>query len=277
MSEAIPGRRDLEDDYNSQFSDVDVIGGVIGGWQETARVDNVLRSRTWRVTAHEPRPNVNISGNTWQPQYLPIAPAASTGAPRFVDVDAGLLMRVRWQRDRTSFQALVDYTPGFSFTVQAGALDVAVRGRFNPAQLLPIGGGSVICGATIEPAHAGAMSAWPPTRSKDTGDIAPVSGLGATDEVRILIPPHARAFRWHQYKGAALGAATAVTFIQSDNAGGAAFRSSYRTATTPASWPNATGAIPIVGTAQVLRVLNNDPAGGSTIAMWIEFLLDLGG
>lgn len=275
MSSAIPGEREPEDDYNSIFVDVDVIGGVVGGWQETARVENVLRSRTWRVTAHEPRPNVNNSGNAWQPQYLPIAPAAAGAPGRFVDVDAGLLMRVRWQRDRTSFQALVDYTPGFSFTVQAGALDVAVRGRFNPAQLLPSGGGTVICGATIEPAHAGAMSAWPPTRSKDTGTIAQITGGGVTDEVRMLIPPHARAFRWHQYVGAAAGAATAVTFIQSDNAGGAAFRSSYRTASTPASWPNATGAIPIVGTAQVLRVQNNDPA--SAIAMWIEFLLDLGG
>lgn len=262
------------EEFHHSFVDVNVIGGVVGGWQETARVDNVTRSRSWRITAHEPRPTINVNGNAWQPQYLPIAPAAAGLAGRFVDVDAGLLLRVQWQRDRVTFRVVVNYTPGLSFTVQAGDVDVAVRGRFNPAQLLPAGGGVVECGATIEPAEQGAMSAWPPTRSKDTGDIAPIAGP-VTDEVRILIPPHARAFRWHQYKGAAAGAATAVTFIQSDNASVAAFRSSFRTASTPASWPNATGAIPIVGSAAVLRVQNNDAA--ATIAMWIEFLLDLGG
>lgn len=265
---------DPEDDYHYSYVEADIGGAAGAAWRETARVDNVKRSRSWRVTAHEPRAIVTDTGGTWQPQYLPIAPAAAGAPGRVVDVDSGILMRVQWQRQQVQFEVIADYVRGRSFSVQAGDVSVAVRAAFNPAQLLPAGGGTVRVGATIEPAHQGAMSAWPPTRSKDTGDIVPVAGP-VTDEVRIVIPPHARAFRWLQYKGAAAGAATAITFSQTDNAGAAASRSVVRTASTLASWPAATGAIPIAGTAQLLRIQNNDPA--ATIAMWIEFLLDLGG
>ena len=269
------GVQHLADDYEHAFFDASIAAGGYGGWQEIARVGSVKRSRSWRVTVHEPRPVANVSGQPWHPLWLPSAAAAAALPNRLVDIDAGLLLRAEWQRDRTDFAVVMDYTPGFSFNVQAGDLKVAARGRYAAAVGPgPTGGGVVIVGGTIEPSDGGATSsAWPPTRSKDTGDIAPIVA-GVVDVVQIPIPPHARAFRWHQYKGAAAGGATAITFEQHDVGGGIA-RSVYRTATTAASWPTATGAIPVVGTAGRLHVQNNDAA--ATIAMWIEFLLDLGG
>jgi len=273
-----PNRLDLngeyEDDYSWSFTEANASIG--SGWQGLAQISNVKRPRSWRVTVHEPRPHANSGTGGFQPSYLPIVAAAAGAVGRFVAQDAGLLLRVRWQRQQVTFEVIVDYCAGLSFTVVAAEIDLAVKAALNPAQLLPAGGGVIKCGASIFPSQQGSMAAWPPTRSIDTGLILPIVA-GVTDFVRILIPPHARAFRWHQYAGAAAGASTAITFRQVDNTTAIPNRSVFRTGTTAASWPNATGAIPIVGTAQELVVENNELAGGATVAFWIEFLLDLGG
>ena len=261
------------DDYAYSYHDV----LAAPRWAETARITNAKRARSWRVTAHEPRWTAGmgafgIGTPAWEPS-VPVPPTAGPG--RIVDVDAGLLLRTQWQRMGVDFAVVQDYVRGRSFTVHAGDVDVAVFGRLTAASVDV----QVLCGATIEPAQQGAMSAWPPTRSKHSGTIDKVTA-GVTDYVFIRIPPHARAFRWHQTDGViaagGLWTPTTITVTQEDSpAVPGDLRGAFTTLSSPASWPNATGAVPIGGTAAFLSIANNDAT--HSVGFWIEFLLDLGG
>jgi hypothetical protein len=256
------------------FVELQLTGSLGGQFRETARhTTGPLLGGSWRVTVHEPRPQQVSNGNAWVPRYLPTAPAAAGAVGRIVDVDAGLLLRVTWSRHQVHHAAIVDYVAGLSFTIHGGDPTVEVAANFDPSQIIASPNDFVLCGATIEAAHQGAMSNWPPTRSKDTGVIAHVAAGPITDNVAIRIPPYARAFRWHAYQVGA--AATAISFRQFDVlTAGAQARSLVRATTDVSSWPNA-GAVPIVGTSQWLRVQNDDAA--QDVALWVEFLLDLGG